>query len=45
MYAWLRLRLSETAANRLHVLIMPLLIALTLLLAGFPESNLRYARL
>lgn len=45
MYAWLHARLPEPTANRVYVLIMALLIALTLLLAGFPESDLRYARL
>lgn len=45
MYAWLRTHLPERTANLTYVVVMAVLIALTVLLAGFPESELRYARL
>jgi hypothetical protein len=45
MYRWLHTLLPPRAAQITYVLGMSLLVAATILLASFPETSLRYARL
>jgi|JI10StandDraft_1071094.scaffolds.fasta_scaffold250410_3 hypothetical protein len=45
MYRWLHTVLPPRAAQITFVVGMSLLVAATILLASFPETSLRYARL
>lgn len=45
MYRWLHTVLPPRAAQTTFVVGMSLLVAATILLASFPETSLRYARL